>query len=206
MGGADSEGRGTRPPRSVGYVPANRLLEGGIAGLSVGNNLALRHRHLLGGLRVTRRGARRREFAAEMIRRYDIRPTDEAAPLGSLSGGNVQKVLLAREMNYAEELLLIENPTAGLDVGTSEFVLSALSEKAAGGACVVVHSDDLDELLAVAHRVVVISEGRCVSELAAESLTREALGGALGGATSFVGPRAAFKFAPARAQVASCAE
>lgn len=199
-------GRGKCAPRAVGYVPANRLLEGGVAGLSVGDNLALRRRHLLGGMRLTRRGARRREFAAEMIRRYDIRPADVTAQLGRLSGGNVQKVLLAREMDYAEELLLIENPTAGLDVGTSEFVLSALSEKAAGGACVVVHSDDLDELLAIADRVVVISEGRCVSELACESLTREAVGRVLGGATSFVGPRATSQFAAARARVASCAE
>lgn len=204
LGGDAGQGRGS--PRAVGYVPANRLLEGGVAGLSVGDNLALRRRHLLGGMRLTRRGTRRREFAAEMVRRYDIRPANVTAPLGRLSGGNVQKVLLAREMDYAEELLLIENPTAGLDAGTSEFVLSALSEKAARGACVVVHSDDLDELLVVADRVVVISEGRCVSELAAESLTREAVGRALGGATSSVSPRATLQFASASAQVAPCAE
>jgi len=153
-------------------VPANRLLDGGVAELSVGHNLALRRRHLLGGLRVSRRATRRREFAAEMIRRYDIRPSNADARLGRLSGGNVQKVLLAREMDYAEELLLTENPTAGLDAGTSEFVLSALSEKASRGACVVVYSNDLDELLAVADRVVVISGGRCARELEGERLAR----------------------------------
>jgi simple sugar transport system ATP-binding protein len=204
LGGAERQER--QGPRAVGYVPANRLVEGGIAGMTVADNLALRRRHLLGGPRMTRRAERRRNFAAELIRRYDIRPADDAAHLDMLSGGNVQKVLLAREMDYAEELLLVENPTAGLDVSTSEFVLSALAKKASDGACVVVHSDDLDELLAVADRVVVISGGRCVAELAGESLTREAVGAALGGATSFADARAPFQSARARGAVASCAD
>jgi ABC-type uncharacterized transport system ATPase subunit len=202
----EAEGRGRRVPRAVGYVPAKRLLQGGITQMTVGENLALRRRYLLGGWRAMRRAARRREFAAELIRRYDIRPSDETALLGVLSGGNVQKVLLAREMDYAEELLLIENPTAGLDVGTSEFVLSALTKKAADGACVVIHSDDLDELLAVTDRILVISGGQCVAELTSESLTREAVGAALGGATSFLGARPSYESGQARGAVASCAE
>jgi simple sugar transport system ATP-binding protein len=161
----------------IGVIPADRLADGVIAGLTVGENLALRRRHLFSVLKKKRRG----RFAAEMIRRYDIRPASQDAPVGNLSGGNMQKVLLAREMEYADELLLATNPTVGLDIGSTEFVLRMLSEKAANDVCVVIQSDDLDELLAIASRIVVISDGRCVAELAGQQLTREAVGSALTG-------------------------
>jgi general nucleoside transport system ATP-binding protein len=176
----DKSGRAGKPSRSIGLVPADRQSYGVISSLTIGDNLVLRRRHLLGSLAARRR----RHTAAELIRLYDVRPADQDVSLEKLSGGNMQKVLLARELEYSDELLLASSPTAGLDVGSAEFVFKLLSEKAAAGTCVVVHSDDIDELLAIADRIVVIFDGCCLGELSGSQLTRTNVGGALSGISS----------------------
>jgi general nucleoside transport system ATP-binding protein len=161
---------------AVGYVPANRMTRGLIGDLTIGENLKLRRREMLEAIcGKTRRQASHR-FVDSLIADFDIRPSTPSRKLGSLSGGNAQKVLLAREMDHAEMLLLVESPTAGLDNNSAAFVEQALRNKAKEGACVVVHSNDLDELVEISERLIVVANGRCVGELTGPQINTDRLG------------------------------
>jgi ABC-type uncharacterized transport system ATPase subunit len=184
---AISSGRiewGQTDRQAVGYIPAQRMTSGTIASFTVGENLALRRRHFLGRLGTPSWRKQRHDFVNSLIRRFDVRPANEDVLVGALSGGNAQKVLVAREMDFSKSLLLAMSPTAGLDVGSAFFVYKALREKASTGSCVVVHSDDLDEIIYLADRLVVIAEGRCILELTGQQITREEIGLALSGVES----------------------
>jgi general nucleoside transport system ATP-binding protein len=172
-----AEKKGFKP--TVGFVPADRLESGAIAEMSVAENLALRHRKLFRWLgRKSNRGSLK-NFAGALINRFDIHPPNPDLKLQNLSGGNIQKVLLAREIDYADDLLLAVNPTAGLDLASVGFVHRVLKEKAASGTGVVVHSDDIDEMVGLVDRIVVVSRGRIIEELLGSNITREAVGLAL---------------------------
>ena len=116
-----------------------------------------------------------RAHAQRLIERFDIRamPTD---PIRSLSGGNMQKVLLARAIDRDPTALVVSQPTRGLDVGACRFVYEQLRGLTDRGAGVLMVSEDLDELIGVCDRIVVILEGRIVGEADAATATREQLG------------------------------
>jgi len=142
--------------------------------LSVAYNLVLEH------LDEFRRGAlldetRIRANADEMISRFGIvsGPDD---PVRKLSGGNLQKVLLARVLSRNPKVLMVSQPTRGLDVGATEYVRGEIVAQAQRGAGIVLISEDLDELLALSDRLVVFYEGRVVGELAAAGADPEQLG------------------------------
>jgi simple sugar transport system ATP-binding protein len=166
--------------RCIGLIPADRLSSGVVGSMTIADNLALRQRNLLSCLWVSYQRKSLRKFAENLISQYDIRPANPDLEVQNLSGGNLQKVIVAREVAYAEELLLALNPTAGLDATSTKFVRQLLREKAAGGLCVLLHSDDLDELAEIADRVIVLSRGSCVDELAGARLNPESIGKALG--------------------------
>ncbi|HWN83394.1 MAG TPA: ATP-binding cassette domain-containing protein, partial [Candidatus Udaeobacter sp.] len=145
-----------------------------IGDLSVAYNLVLEH------LDDFRRGGRideRRvhEHARDLIDRFDIRaqPND---PVATLSGGNIQKVLLARVLSRDPRLLVVSQPTRGLDVGATDYVRSQLLARRAEGAAIVLVSEDLDELLALADRLVVLYEGRVVGAMPTTDADPEQLG------------------------------
>jgi simple sugar transport system ATP-binding protein len=160
LGGAD-------PPRmmraGVGRIPEDR--HASLVGeLSVAYNLVLeRLDDFTRGGRIDE--AAIRSHATALIERFDIRagPDD---PVASLSGGNVQKVLLARVLARDPRVIVVSQPTRGLDVGATEYVRGQLIERSAAGAAVLLVSEDLDELLALADRLVVMYEGRIVGEMA----------------------------------------
>ena len=105
------------------------------------------------------------EFAVSMIRKFSVRPPDPDIPVGDLSGGNVQRAILARELSSGEvRVFVAANPCFGLDFKAVEFVHDRLTEARNDGAAVLLISEDLDELLALADRIFVISEGRLVHE------------------------------------------
>lgn len=164
---------------AIGYVPADRMNRGLIADFTTSENLKLRRRNLLTRICGRERRDEGRQFVASLIADFDIRPPNPEKTLGTLSGGNMQKVLLARETIHTKALLIVESPTAGLDIGSAAFVAGVLRRKADDGACVVVHSNDLDELVELSDRIAVISNGRCVSELTGDQVTSESLGMAL---------------------------
>jgi simple sugar transport system ATP-binding protein len=125
--------------------------------------------------RWLRRGAVR-AHARRLINDYDVRVAGDDSPVATLSGGNLQKVVVAREMSHEAPLLIAEQPTRGVDVGAIEFIHSRLLAARDFGAGVLLVSAELWELLALADRILVMFEGRIVAELDATSTGEEELG------------------------------
>ena len=162
---------GGRPVRErlvsgVAYVPEDRIGEGILPHLSLTETLLLGPHHLLFRGRALFDGAAARELARTAIREYGILARDERVAASSLSGGNIQKVLVARAVILAEAvehgLLIALNPARGLDVMTSELVYRRLRELRDAGKGILLISEDLDELMALCDRVAVIYRGRIV--------------------------------------------
>ncbi|MFN9102683.1 MAG: ABC transporter ATP-binding protein, partial [Betaproteobacteria bacterium] len=119
--------------------------------------------------------------ARELIATFRVKTQGEGAPIGSLSGGNVQRAVLARELSEPADVLLVSNPVFGLDFTAVAEVHARLIAARDRGTAVLMVSEDLDELLQVADRIVVMSGGRLVHECAAASADRHALGRFMGG-------------------------
>jgi simple sugar transport system ATP-binding protein len=157
----------------LGRIPEDR--HAAVVGeLSVAQNLALEHlREFRRGPQLDNAGMRRNADA--LIERFSIRakPDDPAA---SLSGGNLQKLVLARVLSREPKAIVVAQPTRGLDVAATEFVHSELLAQRERGAAVLLVSEDLDELLALADRLVVMYEGRIVGRLSAAEADPERLG------------------------------
>lgn len=140
----------------------------------------------LSRFRVLRRKAIRHQ-AADLVDRYDVKTPDTRTPVRLLSGGNVQKVLLAREFSSLPKVLVAASPTRGLDVGAIETVRSRLVEAADRGLGVLLISEDLDEILSLSDRVLVMYEGRIVANLPIETADRHRIGLLMGGSVDAVG-------------------
>jgi len=161
----------------VGYVPEDRLGTGVAPSVSIESNLVLksyRRPPVSRGPLLRLRAIRDR--AVELIRRYRIAAPGPAAPARLLSGGNVQKVVLAREFSGQPRLLVAASPTRGLDVGAIESVHAYLREAAGGGVAVLLLSEDLDEILELADRITVMYEGAIVGEMRAREARVEEIG------------------------------
>lgn len=141
---------------SVGFVPEDRQRDALVLDFSLAENVALTGAG-------TRRGrldwAEWRATAAALIARFDVRGGDASTRARTLSGGNQQKLVLARELNGSPALLVVENPTRGLDIRATRDVHARLRAAAEAGAGVVVFSSDLDEVLSLATRVLVVHAG-----------------------------------------------
>jgi simple sugar transport system ATP-binding protein len=152
-------------------------------GLSIAENLVLRTYR---GPPISRPPfllrRRIREHAEQVIAEADIRAPGPGTPARLLSGGNAQKVVLARELAGNPRALVVASPTRGLDVGAAETVRGLLSDVAAGGAGILLISEDLDELLALSDRIVVLYGGRLVGEVPAAGADRSAIGLMMAGA------------------------
>ncbi|WP_053227860.1 sugar ABC transporter ATP-binding protein [Solirubrobacter soli] len=150
----------------VAYVPGDRVREGAVADLSVRENLFL-----------ARRPWRGEHAQAETLsKRFDVRPRGAVEqPLSALSGGNQQKVIFARALRGKPRLLVLDDPTAGVDVGSRLQLHGFLRECAGDGAAVVLASTDFEEIAAVADRALVMRHGRVADELSREQLTAERL-------------------------------
>jgi simple sugar transport system ATP-binding protein len=120
--------------------------------------------------------------AGDLVSKYDVKTPDTATPVRLLSGGNVQKVLLAREFSTNPKVLIAASPTRGLDVGAIETVRGRLVEAADSGVGILLISEDLEEIMSLADRIVVMYEGRLVANIPATQATREHLGLLMGGA------------------------
>ena len=144
----------------VGFIPEDRTTEGLIPSLTLTENVVLG----LGTEAPWIRGGRiawseARSSTAQLIRDYEIAAPGPAVPAGSLSGGNQQKLILARELSRVPAVIVAENPTRGLDVGAAAAIHVRLRSAAAAGAAVLFHSADLDEVLHLADRVIVLNRG-----------------------------------------------
>ena len=112
----------------------------------------------------------------ELIGRFRVKTPSRETPAKSLSGGNIQKILLAREISSQPRVLLAAQPTRGLDIGATEYVREQLLEQRRQGVAVLLISEDLDEILALSDRIAVIYEGRIMDILPREQATPERLG------------------------------
>ncbi|RKH56954.1 ABC transporter ATP-binding protein [Corallococcus llansteffanensis] len=171
--------------RGVGHVPEDRLARAVVKAMTVEENVALgRHRQppFARGPWVDFKG--RRERATRLLATYDVRPPDPTVALQALSGGNQQKVVVARELDADPKLLVVVQPTRGLDIGAVAQVHARLREAKARGAGVVMVSLDLEEVLALSDRVYVLYEGRVTGHFPRKDLDERELGRRMLGAES----------------------
>jgi ribose transport system ATP-binding protein len=159
----------------VGFVTSNREDEGLARGLSVRENLYINPR--LRGRQVLSLGTSgaERSAARGVIGRYGIVPADPERPVETLSGGNQQKVILARWLDLSGPLLVLEEPTMGVDVGAKADIYALVREAAAKGTAVVVVSTDFEEIARICGRSLVFNRGRVTAELGGDALTVPAL-------------------------------
>jgi simple sugar transport system ATP-binding protein len=147
----------------VAYIPEDRMDTGVSPSLSIAENLVLKsHRRPPISTRGVLRHDRILSNARELIKRFAISAPGPETPARLLSGGNVQKVVLARELSSSPEVIVAANPTRGLDVGATEAVRGLLLKAAGDGVGILLISEDLDEILLLADRIAVIYEGRIV--------------------------------------------
>jgi simple sugar transport system ATP-binding protein len=150
----------------VGYVPEDRLHDGLVSSFSVAENLVLDMYHrepYSTGLSLNL--DRIRKNAEERVEEFDVRTSSIQHPASTLSGGNQQKVVLARELSRPLKLLIVAQPTRGLDVGSMEFVHRRIVAERDNGAAVIVVSTELDEVLGLADRIGVMYRGKIIGEM-----------------------------------------
>ena len=149
-----------RQRRGVRYVSDDRMGEGTVAAFDVAMNSVLKR---IGDAPFWSRGrVNRREierYAQGLVEAYDVRPRDVDARIATLSGGNVQKLVLARELSFSPRVVVFNKPTYGLDVRTAEFVRGKITELAERGAAALLISTEIDELIALCDRIAVMSRG-----------------------------------------------
>jgi ABC-type uncharacterized transport system ATPase subunit len=167
-----------RPASSIrsemARIPEDRIETGLLMDLSVQENLILEN-HVSAGFH--RRGLmnfrRIHQFSEDLIAAYGIKTAGRDAVTKSLSGGNLQKVMLARELAQRPAVLVASQPTRGLDVGAMEYIHQRILEQRDRGAGIVIISDDLDEILALSDRIAVLFEGQIMGEVLAHEAFRE---------------------------------
>jgi simple sugar transport system ATP-binding protein len=169
----------------VAHIPEDRLHTGVAPSLSVTANVALKsYRRPSDSAGPFLRLRRMRDRAAELIERYDVRTPGPGTPARQLSGGNLQKVVLAREFSGKPKVLVAAAPTRGLDVGAIETVHAYLRDAAADGVAILLISEDLDEALTLCDRIAVMYEGEIVGVVDARTTTVEELGLLMAGVRS----------------------
>ena len=144
----------------MAFIPEDRTTEGLIPSLTLTENVVLglgNDGPWVRGGRIAWSEARNR--TAELLREYQISAPGPAVRAGSLSGGNQQKLILARELSRVPAVIVAENPTRGLDIGAAASIHVRLRSAASAGAAVLFHSADLDEVLHLADRVIVLTRG-----------------------------------------------
>jgi simple sugar transport system ATP-binding protein len=159
------------------HVPEDRQRDGLVLSYPVADNLVLNtyyHEPFAKGVVLQEEGIL--ENADRLIAEFDIRTPNALTPAGSLSGGNQQKVIIAREFTRPIRLLVASQPTRGLDVGSVEYIHGRILEKRNNGCAVLLVSSELDEILALSDRIAVMYRGKIIDILPAESVTKEEVG------------------------------
>jgi general nucleoside transport system ATP-binding protein len=167
----------------LAHVPEDRQRDGLIGSFAVSSNLVLNQieeRPFSRRLRIDRRAVR--THAEELVEQFDVRTASVQSAVSTLSGGNQQKVIIAREFFHADRLLVLSQPTRGLDVGSIQYIHRQVVAKRDEGVGVLLNSSELDEVLALADRVAVIYRGRIVGIVDRDEASRERIGLLMAGA------------------------
>ena len=177
--GRELVGRSARDIRAAGlaHVPGDRLVRGVDRHASIASNILMGRQD---AFPWSRRGIIDRSYLTRqteaLMRRFDIRAPGPESLVKSLSGGNIQKVVLAREFSTEARFLLIDQPTRGVDIGATEAIHDEIMRQRGEGRAILLISVQLDELIALADRILVMFAGRIVGDLDAEGVTEEELG------------------------------
>lgn len=163
--------------QGVGHVPEDRHRDGLVLEMSLAENMALQTYYKqpmskYGVLNYSKING----HARELIEEFDVRTVNELVPAKALSGGNQQKAIIAREIDRNPELLIVSQPTRGLDVGAIEYIHKRLIEQRNKGKAVLVVSFELDEIMNVSDRIAVIHEGKIAGVVTPEETTEQELG------------------------------
>ncbi len=161
----------------VSHIPADRGRMGVVGDMSVGENLSMKkYRTEELSHKAVMKKSRIRQFAEDLIERFTIKTPSQDTSVKFLSGGNIQKTILAREIDFCRGILIAVYPSRGLDIGATEAVRQNLIKQRDSGAAVLLVSEELEELLMVADRIAVMFEGRIMDILDAKKTGTEELG------------------------------
>jgi ABC-type sugar transport system ATPase subunit len=161
----------------LAMIPESRQEQGLFPGRSVTENVSLASLGQFSRLGFVR-GRDERGAVGRMLGKVDVRAPSQAAPVSTLSGGNQQKVLFARMLLCGPRVLVADEPTRGVDVGAKRAIYDLLTSLAADGLGVLLISSDMEEILGLAHRVLVMRRGKITAELSGGDLTEAAILGA----------------------------
>ena len=153
-------------PLGLGYVPAERHVEGIVPSLSLAINLTVPSADRFASLGIWRRGKERRA-AERAVAEMGVRSGTPSVPLSRLSGGNQQKVVLARWLQRDVMVLVLDNPTRGVDAGAKEEIYGHIRDLTARGVGIVLITDELTELIGLSNRILIMQRGRIVADIAA---------------------------------------
>ena len=179
MNGVDTTAKTPKEIRrlAVAYVPEERMRDGTIGEFSVAENLILTNHDLPP---TSRRGFLNfKEIEAacsDLVRRFTVKTPSLETPTANLSGGNIQKLIIARELSGDPDVLIAAQPTRGVDIGAAEYIHSVLMDRRAGGTAILLISEDLDEVIGLSDRIAVMFEGRIMGTMDQEEVTIQRLG------------------------------
>jgi len=168
---------GPRTERMLSYIPEERMRDGMIPEFTVAENLILREHHQQPFSRTGFLNLRAiSQHSDQLIGDYNVKTPSQETKAKNLSGGNIQKMVLARELSRQPRVIVAAQPTRGLDIGATEYVREQLIEQRCAGTAVLLISEDLDEILALSDRIAVIFEGEIMGIVPCEEATPEQLG------------------------------
>ena len=182
--GRDISNLSTRALRNQGlaYVPADRLRFGSAGDATIEENMIINRRHeFAGGMTINKKAVK--EFSKKLAQIYNIEGAGGSEKCSNLSGGNLQKLILAREINWFRDYIVFSEPTWGLDIASSRFIMGEIDALRGKGAAVILISTNLDEILALADRIIVMYKGKISGEFSntADVLTKDAIGSCMQG-------------------------
>lgn len=180
-----SEGPATVRSHGLSYVPEERMRDGVIGEFSVAENILLvdyderpySKRGLLNFGEIAR-------HCSGMVERYNVKTPSIGTPTRNLSGGNIQKVVIAREFSCGANVLVVAQPTRGVDIGAAEYIHERLLEQRSEMAAILLISEDLDEILELSDRVIVLLEGEVMGDVPRSEATKERIGLLMAGVRS----------------------
>jgi simple sugar transport system ATP-binding protein len=179
LGEQDVTGRSPADVMAGGlsYIPEERMKDGMIKDFTVAENLILREHNQQPYSRFGFLNFRAiKKNSDQLIESYNVKTPSQETPVKNLSGGNIQKLLLARELSRKPRVIIAAQPTRGLDIGATEYVHEVLMEQREEGTAILLISEDLDEIMALSDRIIVIYEGEIMGEVLAQDATAEDLG------------------------------
>ena len=163
--------------RMLSYIPEERMRDGMISAFTVAENMILREHHKLPYSRTGFLNLREiSRHADDLIRQFRVKTPSQETQARNLSGGNIQKVVLARELSRNPRAIIAAQPTRGLDIGATEYVREQLLAERRKGTAIMLISEDLDEILALSDRIAVLYEGQVMDIVARADATPEKLG------------------------------